>query len=732
MRKKCSSGTHGFTSALIQIFAGLLMMSVVFAFSAYSDIVNTEAHLSLTVRYIKEQADHCRRMWLASETKSLMHSLKDAHQIKDFILSQKSGEYTAELIRKAAENGYATGALIIDDSGNIIAQHHKQSVGQTLPKEVLQTKALLETAKYPEKSYTVRLESVLDDTHADVAAIGLGDGKHIIVTCYHSPPDYIDSYSQTISYLLSGYNAEENGTILIVSENEILVSTDETTVGHNITDYPILQKIRDSGSSDRLVSAVHEEGVVRRDFGLMEHGLEYYVYIFLPESDVFKYTPRNLTYAFVVYIILIIIFNTSRKISRQAHRESQLEKEYSRSLKTKNEQLQAAAKSADRANAAKTFFLSRMSHDIRTPLNGIIGIIEIDDAHPDDLRLITENRKKMKVTANHLLSLINDVLQMGKLESGGILLANERIDFTQLICDIQTIMEQRAAEAGVSLIFTPRSYPAPISWVYGSPLHLRQIFVNIFSNCIKYNKVGGKVETLCECLELTESTVTYRWRIQDTGIGMNAEFLKHIFDPFAQESTDAQSVFNGTGLGMVIVKELVDRMGGKIEVTSEVNVGSVFEVTLPFGIAPKPELPAGGAALTGRRSMAGLSILLVEDNSLNSDIASVLLKDRGVKVTAARDGRQAVKLFEESPPNTFDAILMDLMMPVMDGYSAARAIRALRRADAASVPIIAMTANAYDEDIKRCLDAGMNAHLAKPLDMNKLAEVLTRLCGCNS
>ena len=382
---------------------------------------------------------------------------------------------------------------------------------------------------------------------------------------------------------------------------------------------------------------------------------------------------------------------------------------------------------ADRANAAKTSFLSRMSYDIRTPLNGIIGLLEIDAAHPEDTELVNANRDKMRVAADHLLSLINDILQMSKLESGEITLAHEPINLNQLSRDILTIIGQKAAESGITMEYDTTSDPVAVPWVYGSPLHLRQIFLNIYTNCIKYNKVGGKVCSKVVCLGMAENTVTYRWIITDTGIGMSQEFLERIFDPFSQERTDARSVYQGTGLGMAIVKGLVEQMNGTIEISSEEGVGSTFVITLPFEVMENtgPVLqPKEGNEAT----IHGLRLLLAEDNELNAEIAQMLLEDEGAIVTIVADGRQAVEEFQNNPPGTFDAILMDVMMPVMDGLTATREIRALPRPDAKTIPIIAMTANAFAEDAQKCLEAGMTAHLAKPLEMKKAVAIMARCC----
>lgn len=368
-----------------------------------------------------------------------------------------------------------------------------------------------------------------------------------------------------------------------------------------------------------------------------------------------------------------------------------------------------------KANGAKSEFLSRMSHDIRTPLNGIIGLLKIDESHFDDKDVILENHQKMMISANHLLSLVNDVLEMSKLEEGNEELANEPTDLAELSYDVVTIIRERATEKGISWEFDGKPEPF-YPYVYASPLHLRQIFLNIYGNSIKYTNYGGKIHSRLECLGKKDNTVTYRWTISDTGIGMSEEFVKHIYDPFVQEHYDARSVYQGTGLGMSIVKSLVDHMNGSIEVSSQVGVGTKFVLTLPFEIAEKPV----ETHVEGTASIDGLRLMIVEDNELNADIAQVLLTDAGAEVTVVTDGKQAVELFSASEPGDFDAILMDIMMPVMDGLAATQAIRSLERPDAATIPIIAMTANAFAEDIQKCLAVGMNAHLAKPLEIEKM------------
>lgn len=386
--------------------------------------------------------------------------------------------------------------------------------------------------------------------------------------------------------------------------------------------------------------------------------------------------------------------------------------------------LREAMEKADAANRAKSTFLLNMSHDIRTPLNGIIGLIKINMAHLDNAQRARENYQKMLVSANHLLSLINDVLEVSKLEDGSMEIAHEPVCLEEVFRDVSSIISERTQEGGITLEIGHPELPVP--YVYGSSLHLRQIFLNLYGNCIKYNKPGGKIKTTVSCLDLQQDRVTYRWTITDTGVGMSQEFLQHIFEPFTQEHTSARSVYQGTGLGMNIVKSLIDRMGGTISVTSKEGVGSTFVVTIPFEIAEKPVENKAISQQTG--SIQGLSLLLAEDNELDAEIAKTLLEDKGAVVTQVGNGQQAVECFQKCQTGTFDAILMDIMMPVMDGLTAAKTIRSLDRPDAASIPIIAMTANAFHEDAEKCFAAGMNAHLAKPLEIEQVVATIDAFC----
>ena len=433
----------------------------------------------------------------------------------------------------------------------------------------------------------------------------------------------------------------------------------------------------------------------------------------------FHYTLSGQTSAVEIHIIKAVTASGTESIVIGLRNADDLEREEQERMET----LLEAKQAADRANAAKSSFLSRMSHDIRTPLNGIIGLLEINRAHASDTELVRDNQEKMLVAANHLLSLINEVLQMSKLEDDQIELTHVPTDLNEVASSILTMMQARVQQEGQKMILG--DIDLPVRYVYTSALHLRQVFLNIYGNCVKYNKPHGTITTSTECLSRDEACVVYRWTISDTGIGMDPEFVERIFEPFSQETdiTGATGTHQGTGLGMSIAKRIVDRMGGTIEVSSVKGEGSTFVVTIPFDIAEEPMRPENAKE---SHSIEGLHVLLIEDNDLNIEIARTLLEDKGARVTCAHDGAEGLERYQGCPPHTFDAILTDIMMPVMDGFDATRAIRRSGRADALTVPIIAMTANAFAEDEQKCLEAGMNAHLAKPINMESVVSVISR------
>lgn len=387
-----------------------------------------------------------------------------------------------------------------------------------------------------------------------------------------------------------------------------------------------------------------------------------------------------------------------------------------------------ALESEKKANQSKSDFLSRMSHDMRTPLNGIIGIMDICMKHPEDRTLVDSSRLKARVAADHLLSLINDTLELSKLENEETKLPEEDFYLPELLHEVETIAQMRADKECITIHFMDDPYSIPYPNLTGSSLHVKQIFLNLITNSIKYNRKNGSVDCSLKEEKQSDNRVLVDVIIKDTGIGMSEDFLKNIFQPFVQADQGARSQYKGTGLGMAIVKEILDRMGGTIQIDSVENQGTSIHVVIPFEIAEEPAAVQEMSELP-RENLSGYRILLAEDNELNREIAVFLLKDEGISVTEAEDGQQAVECFLKMPEGYYDAVLMDIMMPVMDGYQAARAIRGSGKKDAEKIPIIAMTANTFAEDKRKTMEAGMDAHLSKPLNVPELMDTIRKFCA---
>ena len=396
------------------------------------------------------------------------------------------------------------------------------------------------------------------------------------------------------------------------------------------------------------------------------------------------------------------------------------------------DRLKVAWEEADTANREKTEFLSRMSHDIRTPINGVMGMLEMIRRNRQDEEKVDSCLEKIQISAEHLLTLINNVLDMSKLEAGHIELDHIPFDLEDVIKAAYVLNEAQLAQSGIT--YERRQEPLVHTKVVGSPLHLRQVLLNLFNNAMKYNKPEGRIDTSVREISFDGTTVVYEFKIADTGVGMSKEFLvKHLFEPFTQEKNDARTHYKGTGLGMAIVKELTEKMGGSIEAESTPGVGSTFTVTLPLEVdlsqgAERTEKIEETQEPSAEWNLTGLHILLVEDNELNMEIAEFMLLEKGASVEKAWNGKEAVEAFAASKPGTISCILMDIMMPVMDGLEAARRIRRMEREDAKAIPIVAVTANAFSDDVKHSREAGMNDHLSKPLEMEKVAETVCRLC----
>lgn len=449
---------------------------------------------------------------------------------------------------------------------------------------------------------------------------------------------------------------------------------------------------------------------------------QWHILLFLPASELGADTVvlmnRTLRFfaaasvAFMVMFVVTILFSMIARSDRRLVREKE----------EANRLLQISEAQARNANQAKSDFLAHMSHDIRTPINGIMGMTEIALKHLDEKERLLDCLNKINGSSRHLLGLINDVLDMSRIESGKTKANYESFDLRSCIENCVSIISGQLTEREIELVREFDDFRHPM--LIGDELHLRQVFINILGNSVKFTPDGGKIFFRAKEKESAEGRAFFRFELEDTGMGMKAEFIPHLFEAFSQEDGGVRSTYKGTGLGMAITKRFLDLMGATIAVESQINVGTKFVIEIGIDIDENAD---AAAAVTGEQfDITGMHILLAEDIDLNLEIAKNLLEERGAVITAAMDGKEAVDAFVNHPHDTFDAILMDIMMPVMDGIEATRTIRALGRQDAQTIPIIAMTANAYEEDIKRTREAGMNAHLSKPIDLELLLKTLTQ------
>lgn len=699
----------------IMILMGLLIVAGVGIVSYRSDLGKATQAMADTVDYVGGQYIICDKFNADSVTKSLDRMVERVRQVQRYLDNTRQ-PVDSSLLELWAADLRLTGIILLNPEGTVLCEYRQNDAAQKELGESMQKEALLDVSQYPLKTYAARLD-VEDGSLIDLAAVGRNDIPGTIVCYYHTPVQYTKNYKLSIQSVLSGYNAHTDGTVAITDGTRIIASNDESLVGMMAEEQPIVEQLREK--NERAGKLIHVCQGTEGYFGGRSVGRNYYVYVYFKVSTVFTSLRANIFSVLVLYTLVLLVALALRQKAEEGYQQEQKRRdlEYQKKLEQK-------AKEAQRANRAKTEFLQRMSHDIRTPINGIRGMVEVAEYYQDDLQKQTECRKKIWEASGFLLELINDVLDMGKLESGEVTLEERPFELKKLLDGIIEIVSRQARERGIEIIV--KDYEV-LHWnLIGSPLHLKRLYMNIMSNAVKYNKDNGKI--FIECREVRDEgdMAVMEFICRDTGIGMAPEFQKHVFDPFVQESNTARTSYGGTGLGLAIVKNLVEKMGGTITFESEPDVGTTFHLTVPLKI----DYEAAGQEKLQQEdcndSIRGMHILLAEDNELNMEIARFVLESAGAIVTRAMNGQEAVEQFETSVPGELDVILMDVMMPVMDGLEATRVIRALDREDAKTIPIIAMTANAFAEDRRRVFDAGMNEHLAKPLETQQMKAVIAR------
>ena len=705
---------------------GILLGICVTAASLYyffqAEKKEAENRMVKTVNYVKVQCSTYTHYNEASESKSLLRAIESARQMSTNIdmETENGGRLSQEFLKENLQTLWVDGILVLDAEGKTVC---KYSMDEALTNEItdyLQKDIIMDFTGYEERSYSERIDRE-DGSRIDIAACARKDAPGMVAIYYYTSPEFVRNYTLTIQNLLNGYSTQKDGTIIVADKGTIVASNDESLLGQDTAGNQVVQAMKEHTDSQHIF---HLKNEGTGGYGIMLKQRDYYIYTYLPDTEVFRNLPLSVTAVVFIYLLIFGIFCFWGYRADLAHRKQEKEKDE----KYKAELLRAAKK-AEAANEAKTEFLQRMSHDIRTPINGICGMINVADYYADNMEKQTECRAKIKEASHLLLELINEVLDMSKLESDEVVLEDIPFNLNSIFEEILGVIEHMAAEQNIRIIWEEKEVT---HWnLIGSPVHVKRILMNILSNAVKYNKENGYVYISCREIPSKQTAMTtLEFVCRDTGIGMTEAFQKRIFEPFAQEHAGSRTKFAGTGLGMPITKKLVEKMGGTISFESKEGTGTTFVIRIPFRIDTDMKDRTEAEEKT-ETSIHGLHVLLTEDNELNMEIAEFVLQNEGAVVTKAWNGQKAVDIFRKSRPGEFDAILMDIMMPVMNGYEAAKMIRSLDREDAKVIPIIAMTANAFTEDKMRAKEAGMDEHIAKPVDGKLLVKVINELVKRN-
>ena len=705
----------------IQLFGGLIgicvaVVSLLYFFHAEKE--EAEKRMVEIVNYVKVQCSTYTHYNESSESKSLLRAIESARQMSTNIDMEieNGGHLSQDFLKENLQTLWVDGVIVLDADGKTDCEY---STDESLTGEItayLQKDIIMDFAGYEERTYSERFNRK-DGSHIDIAACARKDAPGIVATYYYTSPEFARNYTLTIQGLLNGYSIQKDGTIIVADEGTVVASNDEKLLGQNTAGNEVVQAMKKHTDSQHIF---HLKNKGTGCYGIMLKQRDYYIYAYLPDTEVFHNLPLSVISVIFLYLLIFGMFLFWGYRTNQAHQKQELEKEE----KYKAELL-IAAKKAEAANEAKTEFLQRMSHDIRTPINGICGMLDMADHYADDMKKQTEYRVKIKGASHLLLELVNEILDMSKLESDEVVLEESPFNLSSISREVLVVIGQIAAEQNIRIVWEKKEITH--RHLIGSPGYVKRVMMNILSNAVKYNKENGCIYISCREIPSEQpGMTTMEFVCRDTGIGMTEEFQKYIFEPFAQEHTGSRTKFAGTGLGMPISKKLIEKMGGTITFESEEGVGTTFVIRVPFRI----DTDRSDKVETGEKqeaSIRGMHILLAEDNELNMEIAEFMLQNEGAVVTKAWNGQEAVELFEKSRSGEFDVILMDIMMPVMNGYEAAKMIRSMDREDAKTIPIIAMTANAFTEDRIRAKEAGMDEHIAKPVDMELLVKIIHKL-----
>lgn len=700
-----------------------IALSVVAGMMSYGyTTAQAEQRFADVVDYVATQSLSYEAFNNAYVTKNLIRVMEIAGEVARNI--KRDGSADNATLKQYADQFNVSALIVTDASGNLVSESSTDGVGYESLAAYLKEAPVLEVASHPLKSYTARI-TLADDSVADIGCVTRQGGEGIVIAVRHQSAKAVASNTLKLQSLLDGYETIDSGNIVIENDAKVVATNavEPTTSGAFVlpaTDATIVDSIKERCLAGR-VSLVNANG--EWYLGTFGKARQFYVY---------TYTSARRYFETVVVVVasVLVLYGGAIAATALARRHAERQRLTDLLLQERDygDKLAKAAREASSANSAKTEFLRRMSHDLRTPINGIRGMVEVGDANADDLQKQTECRSKIWTASGLLLDLANEALDMSRLESGQVdldLVPTNLVVLNREVCDI---LARQAEERLVTIICDQQTLDHPYARV--SATHLKRLLVNIAGNAVKYSRRGGYVRLACREVEPVDGVPIYEYTIADNGIGMSEQFQQHLYEPFSREEQRVEGASSGTGLGAPIAKQLVELMGGTMSFTSTLGQGTTFTIRLPFEQCKRSEIPqAVRVDAVDIDAVRGLRVLLVEDNELNAEIAQFTLDRAGAIVTHVKDGESAVETFAASAPHEYDVVLMDIMMPGIDGLEATRQIRALEREDAATTPIIAVSANAFAEDRRLSREAGMDAHLSKPVSSRELVEALAHIAA---